>query len=371
MAAVAAAPALPDLTDVPYARGYVEHLTPLDWTLQLGKHKLVLPPNRFLRPRGIYVSGWMFMPDGPFDRIAAYINGREYFTCKPTERFDIAAAFPHVRDGSRCGFTFNIPPGVARRGRLAVVGRRKHKPAGKIVLRFRDDLPRIVPTPPPDLTDRVVSTRKPTFFLAQGYKSYAEIKDAVARHRPLKTINRLLDWGCGCGRLSAHWLRRKEPIEVHGCDIDPEAIGWCRDNLPRGKFACIGFNPPTPYPDGHFDAAFAYSVFTHLTQDAHHAWLAEMRRVLAPGGLFVATVQGPSAAWFVFGDPAHAMLRDGIHDGTHDPGMEAVVGDGAYRSTYQTPEWTRETYGRYFDVVEYVERAIGNNQDLIVLRKPR
>jgi hypothetical protein len=45
------------------------------------------------------------------------------------------------------------------------------------------------------------------------------------------------------------------------------------------------------------------------------------------------------------------------------------VGAGAYRDTYQTQSYTREVFGRWFDILEYVERGAGNNQDLIVLRK--
>ncbi|MFO0811001.1 MAG: class I SAM-dependent methyltransferase [Gemmataceae bacterium] len=369
MTATAPAVTLPNLNAVPFARGYIEHLMPLDWKFALGGWEYTRTPNRIFRPRGLFVTGWMLLPDGPFEKIAAYVNGQEFFTCVPQVRPDLSSAFPHVPNADKAGFTFKIPSAVARRGRLMMVGRRKGQPVGKMLMHFRDDLPWIVPTPPPDLTDRVVGTRKAYFFLAQGYKSFGEIKDAVARHRPLHEIRRILDWGCGPGRLTAHWLRRKEKFEVHGCDIDPQHIAWCGSNLRRGQFARVDFTPPTLYPDAHFDAVFGYSVFTHLTREAQHLWLAEIRRILTPGGVFVATVQGPSAAWFVFGDKSRDMLATGIHDGTVDPGMEAVVGEGAYRSTYQTPEWTRETFGHYFDVLEYAERAIGNNQDLIVLRR--
>ncbi|MFO0811002.1 MAG: class I SAM-dependent methyltransferase [Gemmataceae bacterium] len=360
---------LTDLADVPYARGYVERVKPLYPMFSVGGWNICLPGRYYLRPHGVKVAGWMLLADGPFDRIAAYVNGTKVFGGPPYERPDVGAAFPHILGAERVGFNFKIAPEVARRGRLTIVGQRKGRPAGKMLLDFRDDLIRTMPVPPPDLMNRVVFTRDPHFFLAQGYKSFGEIREALVRHKPLESIGRLLDWGCGCGRLTAHWLRLQNGPEVHGCDIDPEAIAWCRRTLRRGHFERVAFAPPTPYPDGHFDAIFGYSVLTHLTREAQHSWLAEMRRILAPGGVLVATVHGPSAAWFQFGKKAAAVLQGGIHDAMVDCGLDALLGKGVYRNTFQTPTYTCETFGRHFDVLEYVEQAIGNNQDLVVLRK--
>ena len=128
---------------------------------------------------------------------------------------------------------------------------------------------------------------------------------------------------------------------------------------------------------GHFDAVTAYSVFTHLTEQAQVAWLAEIHRILAPGGVFAASIHGPSAAWFDFGLRPAEFLPNGINDTTRETQDVAGAPDadgrlwpaGAYRNTYQTPEHTRRVFGRFFDVLEYVERGIGNSQDLVVLRK--
>lgn len=360
---------LPDLSAVPYARGYLDQLTPLGWKYSVGPWSLAFEPSRFIRPRGLLITGWLLRPDGPFDWIAAYVNGKEFYTCIPGDRPDVAEAFPFVPNAGKCFFAFKLPAKVARRGHLAIVGRRKGQPVGKMLAEFRDDLPRLVPVPPGELTNRVVYTDLPHFYLVQGYKSFCEIRDAVARHMPLNRIGRLLDWGCGCGRLTAHWLRLRQGPAVFGCDIDGQAVAWCSDNLRRAKFETVSYAPPTPYPDGHFGAVFGYSVFTHLARDAQNAWLAEMQRILRPGGILVATVHGPSAAFFHFGPQSTDMLRDGIHDGTADGGLDHLLGEGVYRSTYQTEAWTRATFGRYFDVVEYGELAVGNNQDLVVLRK--
>lgn len=359
------------ISQVPFAQASLEELTPLGALLQLGGRRFRWPSGTFLFPtRSLRVRGWMLTPDGPFERIHAFVNGEELFTCAPEFRPDIQAAFPHVPDSGRAQFSFEIPRRIARHGRVDIVGRRLGEPIGRMQFRFRLDLERVVPTPPARLTQCVVNTADSRFFLAQGYKSFDEMNLAIRRHSDGKRIDRLLDWGCGCGRLTAHWLRKNEIADVHGCDINADAIDWCRTNLTRGKFEVVDFSPPTCYPDAHFDAIAAYSVFTHLTAPAQDQWLAEMKRILRPGGIFAASVHGASAAYFRFGPQANSMLATGIHDGTVATGMETVLAADAYRDTYQTEAYTRSTFGRHFDILEYAERGVGNNQDLIVLRKP-
>ncbi len=356
---------------VPFARGYFEAITPLPREITLGPLRLPCPQRRpFGPPHGVQVRGWMLAADRPFHRFAAYVNGREFFTAQPLPRPDILGAFPHVPHADQAGFDFQIPSTVARKGVIELFGLHRGQPVARMVTPFRDDLHRKVPTPPPVLMARVAGTRDAVYFRAGGYKAFYELRAALERHRPLERVRRLLDWGCGCGRVTAHWLRLRRRPEVHGCDVDGGAVSWCRVKLRRGTFTTVRFQPPTPYPDGHFDAITGYSVFTHLDRFAQRDWLAEMRRVLAPGGVFVATVHGPSAAGWTFGPHTAQALRGGIHDATPDPGLDLVLGAGVYRSTFQTREYTDRVFGEYFDILEYVERGIGNNQDLVVLRRP-
>ncbi len=122
---------------------------------------------------------------------------------------------------------------------------------------------------------------------------------------------RLLDIGCGCGRI-ARWLV-KEPLATYvGFDRHPGMIDWCKTHLtardPRLTFDFVdvvshsygtidghtGHQAASglrfPYADAAFDAALAASVFTHmpLAETAHY--LHELRRVLRPGGIALVTV---------------------------------------------------------------------------------
>jgi SAM-dependent methyltransferase len=82
-----------------------------------------------------------------------------------------------------------------------------------------------------------------------------------------------------------------------GSDYNPNLIKWCRENLPFAQFEVNGLAPPLPFADGQFELVYALSVFTHLTEQLQQDWIAELRRVVRPGGLVLFTTRGEAWAW--------------------------------------------------------------------------
>ena len=75
-----------------------------------------------------------------------------------------------------------------------------------------------------------------------------------------------------------------DPANVHGTDIDPDNIKWCKHNLAEGSFDHVGLYPPTELESQSFDLIIANSVLSHLNLDAMHSWLEEVARLLKPNG---------------------------------------------------------------------------------------
>lgn len=184
---------------------------------------------------------------------------------------------------------------------------------------------------------------------------------------------RLLDWGCGHGRVTRHFLDHWRGAEIVGMDIDAEAIAWCRENLRGGSFEVAPLWPPSPLPDASLDAVFGISVMTHLTAEAQDAWLKELRRLLKPGGLALITFHGKGAtAWSsVWRDLAwwQAWLKTGFDATTIDHALDGKISDATYyRVTAQTEAYTLSTWSRYFEVSKIWPDFIGN-LDLAVMRR--
>jgi SAM-dependent methyltransferase len=103
----------------------------------------------------------------------------------------------------------------------------------------------------------------------------------------------LLDFGCGCGRI-ARWFADLARPQVHGCDYNSELVEWCNSNLAFMRARTTELAPPLPYAERSFDFLYAFSVFTHLSVELASSWLAELGRVVRPGGLMWFTIHGES-----------------------------------------------------------------------------
>ncbi|MDI5970709.1 methyltransferase domain-containing protein [Streptomyces sp. SL13] len=101
---------------------------------------------------------------------------------------------------------------------------------------------------------------------------------------------RILDVGCGAGPLLAA-LRERGAI-VTGVDPSAEILALARQRLGDGaalRQAALG--SPLPFPDGAFDDVVVCLVLHYL--EDWTAPLAELRRVLAPGGRLIVAVNHP------------------------------------------------------------------------------
>jgi 2-polyprenyl-3-methyl-5-hydroxy-6-metoxy-1,4-benzoquinol methylase len=126
--------------------------------------------------------------------------------------------------------------------------------------------------------------------MREAFAFYVLVKDAQERYgrRPLRTI---LDFGCGWGRVTRLFTREVESQQLWGIDCMSSAIDICRSTNTHSRFELTDPLPPTTLAPEAFDLIYAYSVFSHLSEAAHLAWLEEFRRVLKPGGLLVVTTR--------------------------------------------------------------------------------
>jgi SAM-dependent methyltransferase len=118
---------------------------------------------------------------------------------------------------------------------------------------------------------------------------------------------RVLDVGCGIGRMAMPLTGYLDGGSYAGFDVGREMVRWCRRNITtrwpnfeftwasvyNGKYNPFGRESGTefrfPYEDASFDFAFATSLFTHLLRDEAQHYLAETARVLKPGGTCLLT----------------------------------------------------------------------------------
>lgn len=198
------------------------------------------------------------------------------------------------------------------------------------------------------------------------------ILQLAMRHMGKLRDARVLDWGCGWGRLMRSAIASGGVGELWGADIDEDNLAWARENIPGAKFTCLPLYPPTNLPSGHFDLVYALSVMTHLDGDAQDKWIEEVARVLRPGGCAVLTFHGRSALGFssryLSTRTVENFERNGFDDATECGDLEEVIGAGYYKNTYQSHDDVRTRWGAHLRVVEIIESGVGI-QDVALLVK--
>jgi SAM-dependent methyltransferase len=323
------------------------------------------------------VAGWVLNPLFDAHAIELLVDGSIVAESVPIERPDVKRACAWIPHAGRSGFHFDLQA-VPQEGRLAIRGRRGNDIVSCLTVRVDVDSKTVLAAPRA-LIQRVAGHGSVTLFRAGALHAFTVFADAMARHMTTKPV-RMLDWGCGCGRLTMPFLAVRMADEVHGCDVDPEAITWCQAMIPEGTFRRSDLFPPTSYPTAFFDLVVASSVFTHMSRTVQEAWLQELHRIVRPGGLLLASTHGQFAASFAFRARDHSLTqrlwhalrvavatRRGFVD-FPDAALDGIAEAGYYRAAFQTRAFTLSKWAQYFDIVEYSEAAFGF-QDLVVMQR--
>ncbi|CAN7468659.1 class I SAM-dependent methyltransferase [Phyllobacterium sp. LjRoot231] len=225
--------------------------------------------------------------------------------------------------------------------------------------------------------------------LSEACNFYSEMKKQSARlDMPVNLNSRILDFGCSWGRYLRYFWRDVYSHNLMGVDTDPDVLKISQDLKVPGVLSRIEPNGFLPYESASFTHAFSYSVFTHLPENISLHWIAEIARVLKPGGVFVFTVEPPRFIDFVASIPLDAEFKwhRGLRAALGDPDearekaergelVYLPTGGGDYRAAdvygdTVIPEiYARSRWIELFEIVEYIDEPSKFWQAVVIARR--
>lgn len=228
-----------------------------------------------------------------------------------------------------------------------------------------------IPVPPAELRHRVHGSLDKESFLQIGKIVAKDIRDLCAvAGRDFYSFEKILDFGCGCGRVLRNFQDAPASCQLYGTDIDPDLVNWGRKYLPHIQWSTNGYQPPLSFPDNMFDLIYGISVFTHLDEEYQNAWLRELQRVSKVGGIVMLTVHGE---YVISRLPPLLQNQIRSHGFMFTTGVTGKLKldklPDFYQTAYHTKEYVYQKWSAYFDVLRYVDRGINNHQDVVLLRR--
>lgn len=219
----------------------------------------------------------------------------------------------------------------------------------------------------------------PEFFIYETYRlnykwyhddgenNAAEIITTLSRHTDLfEPGTRILDWGCGPGRIVRHFPALLPNTEIYGTDYNPEYIKWCSGHLKGINFTVNKIDPPTGYADGIFDAVIGLSIFTHLSEKSHCKWINELYRIIKQGRYLYITTHGEA-----YYSKLTAQEKELYDSGCLVIRKYSDEGNRLY-SSFQPKGFMEKLLERKFHVVEFIPGKSENDepaQDIWLLQK--
>jgi SAM-dependent methyltransferase len=204
------------------------------------------------------------------------------------------------------------------------------------------NLARMLPTMAPASVQDQWTGANGLQLLVQSLAFMRALESLCARYRGASLAGkRILDYGCGWGRLMRLALYYTDPGRLYGVDPWDRSIALCREHRVPGEIAQSDYLPYDLPVSAKADVAFAFSVFTHLSERAARTALQALRRCCADDALLIITIR-PIEYWRHH-QHFHARSREqlisahGEHGFAYQPHGNIVVdGDAVYGDTSMT-----------------------------------
>jgi SAM-dependent methyltransferase len=187
---------------------------------------------------------------------------------------------------------------------------------------------------------------------------------------------RILDYGCGYGRISRLMYYFTNEKNLYGVDPWDKSIAICREDGFGDNFRQSDYLPTKlPVDEVRFDLIFAFSVFTHLSKRATLTCLNTISDYLQPDGVLLITIR-PVEYWNFDKHSSEQRISDQLQKNHEDEGFAflphnrpAIDGDITYGDTSMTTEWITTNFPSL--KIVGIDRSLSDAYQLYVFLQKR
>lgn len=208
------------------------------------------------------------------------------------------------------------------------------------------------------------------WYFNGGLWNAAEVED-VLRYAgfSLRDARSVLEFACGYGRLTRHFVHRISPSKLTVSDIDRRAVDFVRETFGVDAFDSTS-TPDQLSHDRRYDLIVVVSLFSHLPMQSWGPWLARLNEMLYPAGLLLFSTLPLDT---LGGEVAEAD-REGVERGflykEHNE-TRGRLSVQEYGTTCVTKEFVEEFISTNFQgrLIKYCPREFNGVQDAYVLQR--
>jgi ubiquinone/menaquinone biosynthesis C-methylase UbiE len=211
------------------------------------------------------------------------------------------------------------------------------------------------------------------------YRLFGELM--LSNQLEIKSEHRILDYGCGWGRVLRFFLRDVPESNLAGVDVQEILVDAAREAFPHAALSSFVPNQPIPFADNYFDLAYSISILSHLSEEFHLNCIRDLLRVVKVGGIIINTFLGPaqvkaqiakpresSHLWRQFGDLNAVIERMQLGYFIHTaPSNHKLPGYGTSAIGHQ---WIRDHWPKELDIL-CIADGTPYTQSVILARRSR
>ncbi len=205
-----------------------------------------------------------------------------------------------------------------------------------------------LPSLPPDHVQKAFTGISGKRNIEQGFSFYTYIlKNYVSKKQPI-----IMDFGSGWGRIARFFLRDTLAENIFAVDPYSVALDWMHNTRLPCRIIKSNSLPPIPNIEiKKFDLIYAFSVFSHLSEEYFNCWMFYLISLLDEKGTMVFTTRGLHFIDYI----KKNEIRKSFFKDYNEIKMKYDAGEFQFFGHNRSDELDGNWYGEAFIPFQYLE----------------